>query len=99
MEECAPNSRQAIMTNMVANQVFNYSPGQPGVNGMIPTQGGDDLTLIADHFRGRDVARGTYRYTKEYQEERRTKKLSLFRFGFHFYFLYGNEVSNELFYI
>ncbi|MBG9537714.1 phage tail protein [Bacillus thuringiensis] len=61
------NSRQA-MTNMVANQVFNYSPGQPGVNGMIPTQGGDLIVEVPVILEGRDVARGTYRYTKEYQE-------------------------------
>ncbi len=61
------NSRQA-MTNTVANQVFNYSPGQPGVNGMIPTQGGDLIIEVPVILEGRDVARGTYRYTKEYQE-------------------------------
>ncbi|MEI5924040.1 DUF2207 domain-containing protein [Bacillus sp. TD10] len=61
------NSRQA-MTNTVANQVFNYSPGQPGVNGMIPTQGGDLVIEVPVILEGRDVARGTYRYTKEYQE-------------------------------
>lgn len=61
------NSRQA-MTNTVANQVFNYSPGQPGGNGMIPTQGGDLIIEVPVVLEGRDVARGTYRYTKEYRE-------------------------------
>ncbi|PGS31900.1 DUF2207 domain-containing protein, partial [Bacillus cereus] len=66
------NSRQA-MTNTVANQVFNYPPGQTGVNGMIPTQGGDLIIEVPVVLEGRDVARGTYRYTKEYQE-RETKR-------------------------
>ncbi|MFV8519288.1 DUF2207 domain-containing protein [Bacillus sp. SBS7] len=61
------NSRQA-MTNTVANQVFNYSPLQTGGNGMIPTQGGDLVIEVPVILEGRDVARGTYRYTKEYQE-------------------------------
>ncbi len=78
------NSRQA-MTNTVANQVFNYSPGQPGVNGMIPTQGGDLIIEVPVILEGRDVARGTYRYTRV-SRKRRTKKLSLLGLGF-FYFI------------
>jgi phage-related minor tail protein len=61
------NSRQA-MTNNTANQVFNYSPGQSGVNGAIPTQGGGLVIEVPVTLEGRDVARGTYRYTTEYQD-------------------------------
>ncbi|MDA1883127.1 phage tail tape measure protein [Bacillus cereus group sp. BY105LC] len=69
------NSRQA-MTNGIVNQVFNYSSGQSG-NGMIPTQGGDLIIEVPVVLEGRDVARGTYRYTKEYQE-REEKRNSAF---------------------
>jgi hypothetical protein len=60
------NSRQA-MTNTVANQVFNYSSGSSG-DGAIPTLGGDLVVEVPVILDGRDLARGTYRYTKEYQE-------------------------------
>ena len=73
------NSRQA-MTNGIVNQVFNYSSGQSG-NGMIPTQGGDLIIEVPVVLEGRDVARGTYRYTKEYQE-REEKETQPFRIGF-----------------
>ncbi|OJE47652.1 DUF2207 domain-containing protein [Bacillus proteolyticus] len=61
------NSRQA-MTNTTANQVFNYSPGQSGFNGAIPTQGGDLVIEVPVILEGRDVARGTFKYTTEYQD-------------------------------
>ncbi|KAB2441373.1 phage tail tape measure protein [Bacillus luti] len=61
------NSKQA-MTNGVVNQVFNYSPGQSDVNGMVPTQGGDLIIEVPVVLDGRDIARGSYRYTTEYQE-------------------------------
>ncbi|UOB80781.1 DUF2207 domain-containing protein [Bacillus sp. ZJS3] len=61
------NSRQA-MTNSVANQVFNYSPGLSGDNRVNPMQGGDLVVEVPVVLDGRDVARGTYRYTTEYQE-------------------------------
>ncbi|MBT2577421.1 DUF2207 domain-containing protein [Bacillus sp. ISL-8] len=61
------NSRQA-MTASVANQVFNYSSGPSGGNGVIPMLGGDLVVEVPVVLEGRDVARGTYRYTKEYQE-------------------------------
>ncbi|WP_255257353.1 DUF2207 domain-containing protein, partial [Bacillus thuringiensis] len=60
------NSRQA-MTSGVANQVFNYSPGSSGDN-RVPMQGGDLVVEVPIVLDGRDVARGTYRYTTEYQE-------------------------------
>ncbi|MEX0415812.1 DUF2207 domain-containing protein [Bacillus sp. C30] len=60
------NSRQA-MTNGVSNQVFNYSSGSSG-GGAIPMLGGDLVVEVPVVLEGRDVARGTYRYTKEYQE-------------------------------
>ncbi|MGN4672467.1 DUF2207 domain-containing protein [Bacillus cereus group sp. MYBK225-1] len=60
------NSRQA-MTNSVANQVFNYSSGSSGDN-RVPMQGGDLVVEVPVVLDGRDVARGTYRYTTEYQE-------------------------------
>ncbi|PGV81971.1 phage tail protein [Bacillus thuringiensis] len=65
------NSRQA-MTSGVANQVFNYSPGSSGDN-RVPMQGGDLVVEVPVVLDGRDVARGTYRYTTEYQE-RETKR-------------------------
>ncbi|QWG83342.1 phage tail tape measure protein [Bacillus mycoides] len=60
------NSRQA-MTNNVSNQVSNYSSGSSG-GGVIPMLGGDLVVEVPVVLEGRDVARGTYRYTKEYQE-------------------------------
>lgn len=60
------NSRQA-MTAGGANQVFNYSSGS-SVGGAIPMLGGDLVVEVPVVLEGRDVARGTYRYTKEYQE-------------------------------
>ncbi|WP_368905944.1 DUF2207 domain-containing protein [Bacillus wiedmannii] len=61
------NSRQA-MTSSVANQVLNYSPGSSGDNRVSPMQGGDLVVEVPVVLDGRDVARGTYRYTTEYQE-------------------------------
>lgn len=69
------NSRQA-MTNSVANQVFNYSSGS-SVDNRLPMQGGDLVVEVPVVLEGRDVARGTYRYTTEYQE-RETKRNSAF---------------------
>ncbi|PGW62835.1 DUF2207 domain-containing protein [Bacillus cereus] len=60
------NSRQA-MTSSVSNQVFNYSPGTSD-GGTLPMLGGDLFVEVPVVLEGRDVARGTYRYTKEYQE-------------------------------
>ncbi|MGF2619140.1 DUF2207 domain-containing protein [Bacillus cereus] len=60
------NSRQA-MTNSVSNQVFNYSSGLSD-GGVLPMLGGDLVVEVPVILEGRDVARGTYRYTKEYQE-------------------------------
>ncbi|MDA2245399.1 DUF2207 domain-containing protein [Bacillus cereus] len=61
------NSRQAMAGN-IANQVFNYSSGQTGGNEVISAQGGDVVIEVPVILDGRDLARGTYRYTKEYQE-------------------------------
>ena len=61
------NSRQAMGGN-IANQVFNYSSGQTGGNEVISAQGGDLVIEVPVILDGRDLARGTYRYTKEYQE-------------------------------
>lgn len=61
------NSRQAMAGN-IANQVFNYSSGQTGGNELIPAQGGDLVIEVPVILDGRDLARGTFRYTKEYQE-------------------------------
>ncbi|OPA28915.1 DUF2207 domain-containing protein [Bacillus cereus] len=60
------NSRQA-MTNSVSNQVINNSFGSSG-GGVIPMLGGDLVVEVPVSLEGRDVARGTYRYTTEYQE-------------------------------
>ncbi|MCU5021649.1 DUF2207 domain-containing protein [Bacillus cereus] len=60
------NSRQAMAAG-VANQVINYSSGSPG-GGVIPMLGGDLVIEVPVNLEGRDVARGTYRYTTEYQE-------------------------------
>ncbi|MDM5195458.1 DUF2207 domain-containing protein [Bacillus hominis] len=70
------NSKQS-MSSGIANQTFNYSPGQSGVNGAIPTQGGDLVIEVPVTLEGRDVARGTYRYTTEYQD-RETVRNSAF---------------------
>ncbi|CUB09345.1 hypothetical protein BN2127_JRS1_01130 [Bacillus cereus] len=69
------NSRQA-MTNSVSNQVFNYSSGSSD-GGVLPMLGGDLVVEVPVVLEGRDVARGTYRYTTEYQE-RETKRNSDF---------------------
>ncbi|MED0963858.1 DUF2207 domain-containing protein [Bacillus paramycoides] len=60
------NSRQA-MTNSVSNQVINNSFGSSG-GGVIPMLGGDLVVEVPVVLEGRDVARGTYRYTTEYQD-------------------------------
>lgn len=69
------NSRQA-MTSSVSNQVFNYSPGSSD-GGALPMLGGELVVEVPVVLDGRDVARGTYRYTTEYQE-RETKRNSDF---------------------
>ncbi|EOO37235.1 hypothetical protein [Bacillus mycoides] len=69
------NSRQA-MTNNVSNQVSNYSSGSSG-GGVIPMLGGDLVVEVPVVLEGRDVARGTYRYTTEYQD-RETARNSAF---------------------
>lgn len=61
------NSKQAIAGN-TGNQVLNYSSGQTGGNEVISAQGGDLVIEVPVILDGRDLARGTYRYTKEYQE-------------------------------
>ena len=60
------NSRQA-MTSRISNQVVNYSSESSG-GGVIPMLGGDLVVEVPVILEGRDVARGTYRYTQEYQE-------------------------------
>ncbi|WP_242136718.1 DUF2207 domain-containing protein, partial [Bacillus cereus group sp. BfR-BA-01360] len=60
------NSRQA-MTSSISNQVFNYSTVSSG-GGVIPMLGGDLVVEVPVILEGKDVARGTYRYTTEYQE-------------------------------
>ncbi|PRT19118.1 DUF2207 domain-containing protein [Bacillus wiedmannii] len=60
------NSRQA-MTSSVSNQVFNYSSGSSD-GGVLPMLGGDLVVEVPVVLEGRDVARGTYRYTTEYQD-------------------------------
>ncbi|MED0959556.1 DUF2207 domain-containing protein [Bacillus paramycoides] len=60
------NSRQA-MTSSVSNQVFNYSAGSSD-GGATPMLGGDLVVEVPVVLEGRDVARGTYRYTTEYQD-------------------------------
>lgn len=89
------NSRQA-MTNSVSNQVVNNSFGSSS-NGVTPMLGGDLVVEVPVVLDGRDVARGTYRYTTEYQE-REEKETQTFRFGF---LLFYKEMrcQNELFQI
>ncbi|WP_267413999.1 DUF2207 domain-containing protein [Bacillus sp. GC_Bacil_1] len=60
------NSRQA-MAGSVSNQVINNSFGSSG-GGVIPMLGGDLVIEVPVNLEGKDVARGTYRYTTEYQE-------------------------------
>ncbi|MED3088459.1 DUF2207 domain-containing protein, partial [Bacillus toyonensis] len=65
------NSKQA-MTSSVSNQVFNNSFGSSG-DGAIPMLGGDLVVEVPVVIEGRDVARGTYRYTTEYQEREKQR--------------------------
>ncbi|MBJ8075255.1 phage tail tape measure protein [Bacillus cereus group sp. N12] len=65
------NSKQA-MTSSVSNQVFNNSFGSSG-DGVIPMLGGDLVVEVPVVIEGRDVARGTYRYTTEYQEREKQR--------------------------
>ncbi|PHD39254.1 DUF2207 domain-containing protein [Bacillus toyonensis] len=65
------NSKQA-MTSSVSNQVFNNSFGSSG-DGTIPMLGGDLVVEVPVVIEGRDVARGTYRYTTEYQEREKQR--------------------------
>ncbi|PEE83468.1 DUF2207 domain-containing protein [Bacillus toyonensis] len=65
------NSKQA-MTSSVSNQVFNNSLGSSG-DGTIPMLGGDLVVEVPVVIEGRDVARGTYRYTTEYQEREKQR--------------------------
>ncbi|HFR4153308.1 DUF2207 domain-containing protein [Bacillus cereus] len=67
------NSRQA-MTNSVSNQVINNSFGSSG-GGVIPMLGGDLIVEVPVSLEGRDVARGTYRYTTEYQDREAKRNL------------------------
>ncbi|MDA2395111.1 DUF2207 domain-containing protein [Bacillus cereus] len=69
------NSRQA-MAGSVSNQVINNSFGSSG-GGVIPMLGGDLVIEVPVNLEGKDVARGTYRYTTEYQE-REAKRNSAF---------------------
>ncbi|EJR62763.1 hypothetical protein IK3_03083 [Bacillus toyonensis] len=65
------NSKQA-MTSSVSNQVINNSFGSSG-DGAIPMLGGDLVVEVPVVIEGRDVARGTYRYTTEYQEREKQR--------------------------
>ncbi|MEK4603081.1 DUF2207 domain-containing protein [Bacillus sp. FSL L8-0099] len=65
------NSKQA-MTSSVSNQVINNSFGSSG-GGAIPMLGGDLVVEVPVVIEGRDVARGTYRYTTEYQEREKQR--------------------------
>lgn len=65
------NSKQA-MTSSVSNQVFNNSFGSSD-GGAIPMLGGDLVVEVPVVIEGRDVARGTYRYTTEYQEREKQR--------------------------
>lgn len=65
------NSKQA-MASSVSNQVFNNSFGSSS-DGAIPMLGGDLVVEVPVVIEGRDVARGTYRYTTEYQEREKQR--------------------------
>ncbi|HDR7364165.1 TPA: DUF2207 domain-containing protein [Bacillus toyonensis] len=65
------NSKQA-MASSVSNQVFNNSFGSSD-GGAIPMLGGDLVVEVPVVIEGRDVARGTYRYTTEYQEREKQR--------------------------
>ncbi|MBY7102317.1 DUF2207 domain-containing protein [Bacillus sp. 6YEL31] len=65
------NSKQA-MASSVSNQVFNNSFGS-SYGGAIPMLGGDLVVEVPVVIEGRDVARGTYRYTTEYQEREKQR--------------------------
>ncbi|PGQ37236.1 phage tail tape measure protein [Bacillus thuringiensis] len=70
------NSRQA-MASSVSNQVINYGSSSSSSGEVIPMLGGDLVIEVPVNLEGRDVARGTYRYTTEYQE-REAKRNSAF---------------------
>ncbi|WP_226604331.1 phage tail tape measure protein [Bacillus cereus] len=70
------NSRQA-MASSISNQVINYGSDSSSSGGVIPMLGGDLVIEVPVNLEGRDVARGTYRYTTEYQE-REAKRNSAF---------------------
>ncbi|WP_324656503.1 phage tail tape measure protein [Bacillus cereus] len=70
------NSRQA-MASSVSNQVINYGSASSSSGGVIPMLGGDLVVEVPVILEGRDVARGTYRYTTEYQD-REEKRNSAF---------------------
>ncbi|MGV2537820.1 phage tail tape measure protein, partial [Bacillus thuringiensis] len=48
--------------------VINYGAGSSSSGGVIPILGGDVVVEVPVVLEGRDVARGTYRYTTEYQD-------------------------------
>ncbi|PEU19742.1 MULTISPECIES: DUF2207 domain-containing protein [unclassified Bacillus (in: firmicutes)] len=66
------SGRQA-MTSNITNPTFNYPTFNPGVTGSFPMQGGDLIIEVPVVLEGRDVARGTYRYTSEYQRREETR--------------------------
>ncbi|PHE92464.1 DUF2207 domain-containing protein [Bacillus pseudomycoides] len=66
------SNRQSMVSN-VTNSMFNLGGGnygsvQAGMAGVLPMQGGDLVIEVPVHLEGKDVARGTYRYTTEYQK-------------------------------
>ncbi|MCC2412598.1 DUF2207 domain-containing protein [Bacillus paranthracis] len=69
------NSKQSIVRNS-ASPAFAYPNFNQGSSGGIQP-GGDVIIEVPVVLEGRDVARGTYRYTKEYQE-REDKRNSAF---------------------
>ncbi|MED1478233.1 DUF2207 domain-containing protein [Bacillus pseudomycoides] len=66
------SNRQSMVSNVTNSTVNlgggNYGSMQAGMAGVLPMQGGDLVIEVPVHLEGKDVARGTYRYTTEYQK-------------------------------
>nr|WP_255288726.1 phage tail tape measure protein [Bacillus pseudomycoides] len=66
------SNRQSMVSNVTNSTVNlgggNYGSVQAGMAGVLPMQGGDLVIEVPVHLEGKDVARGTYRYTTEYQK-------------------------------
>ncbi|MEK4655941.1 MULTISPECIES: DUF2207 domain-containing protein [Bacillus] len=74
------SNRQSMVSNVTNSTVNlgggNYGSVQAGMAGVLPMQGGDLVIEVPVHLEGKDVARGTYRYTTEYQKREEERNSS-----------------------